>query len=65
MDAISQMPTGIYRTILIDRYINCKKWDDIAADMHYSVRHVTRLHGAALAEMVSVNVLLCPTADNI
>lgn len=37
-----------YRTLLFERYINGKTWEQIAADMHYSYRGVTKMHGKAL-----------------
>lgn len=37
-----------YRTLLFERYINGKTWEQIAVDMHYSYRGVTKMHGKAL-----------------
>lgn len=37
-----------YRTLLYERYINGKTWEQIAVDMHYSYRGVTKMHGRAL-----------------
>lgn len=37
-----------YRTLLYERYINGKTWEQIAVDMHYSYRGVTKMHGKAL-----------------
>ena len=34
--------------VLERRYIRGQLWEDIAADMSYSRRHITRLHGLAL-----------------
>jgi hypothetical protein len=48
-----------YATLLYERYINGKTWEQVAVDMHYSYRHTTKLHGAALARMK--DVLECPT----
>ena len=39
------------REVLTRRYIMYQKWDDIAAVMHYSRQHVTRIHGSALAHL--------------
>ena len=36
------------RLILYERYINLKKWDNIAGDNDYSERWVHKLHGQAL-----------------
>lgn len=37
-----------YRFVLTERYINCKRWNEIAEDNHYSVRSVHYLHQNAL-----------------
>lgn len=44
---IDRMPEP-YRTLLYERYINGKTWEQIAVDMHYSYRGVTKMHGRAL-----------------
>lgn len=38
-----------YRTLLYERYINGKTWEQIAVCMNYNYRWVLRLHGRALA----------------
>lgn len=40
---------GTFAELLILRYIDGKRWEEIACVMHYSFRHITRLHGQALA----------------
>ncbi len=37
-----------YSTLLYERYINGKTWEQVAVDMNYSYMHICRLHGAAL-----------------
>ncbi len=37
-----------YRTVLFGRYIERKKWEQIAVDMNYYIRHIQRLHEEAL-----------------
>lgn len=37
-----------YRTLLYERYINGKTWEQLAVDMHYSYRGITKMHGRAL-----------------
>ena len=49
---------GLKGEILYERYINLKRWDDIADLLHVSRRHVTRLHGDVLIELK--DVLECP-----
>ena len=47
-----------FRTILYERYINGKTWEQIAVQMHYCFRHTTKLHGMALEALK--DVLECP-----
>lgn len=58
ISAISHMPDP-YQTLLYERYINGKTWEQVAVQMNYSYRHTTKLHGAALARLK--DVLECPT----
>lgn len=39
------------RLILQERYINLKKWEEIAVDNNYSYRWVLKLHGQALKRL--------------
>ena len=48
-----------YSTLLYERYVNGKTWEQVAVDMHYSYRHTTKLHGAA--SIALKDVLECPT----
>lgn len=48
-----------YHTILYERYINGKTWEQIAVQMNYCFRHTTKLHGMALKLLQ--DVLECPT----
>ena len=47
-DRIHKMQDGAEKEILIRRYLMGKTWEQIAVEMDYTYRHVTRLHGAAL-----------------
>lgn len=47
---IESLENTDYYHILFNRYIIRKKWEDIATDLNYSVRDVTRKHGKALQE---------------
>lgn len=48
--------------VLFYRYIAGMDWWEIAEKMKYSERHVTRLHGKALAHLkIPKDVLECPT----
>ncbi len=37
-----------YRRLLTLRYVNYKKWEEIALEMHYSYRRIHELHSRAL-----------------
>lgn len=52
--AISAIDNSEHRTLLIQRYINCKSWDAIVDDMHYSYATIFRMHGVALQEFERV-----------
>lgn len=51
------------RLILTARYINCKTFEYIACEMHYSYKQICRLHGKALLRVQ--DVLECPIASVI
>ena len=46
-----------YHTLLYQRYINGKTFEQIAVDMHYSWRQIVRIHGQAL--QYAQNVIEC------
>ncbi len=48
MDAIAQVEDSRYRTLLTERYMEFKTWEQIAVDMNYTWRRVMQLHGEAL-----------------
>lgn len=48
---IELLPEGAERTVLTHRYILLQSWEQIAVDLGYSYRHVTRLHGEALRQL--------------
>lgn len=41
------------RTILVARYINFKKWEEVADDMSFSVQRVYEIHGKALISYIA------------
>ena len=47
---IDSMENEVYYEILFARYIEKKTFEKISADMSYSFRNTTRLHGKALIE---------------
>ena len=50
--AIDTVKRDEYRLILFERYVNRKRWEDIAADNDYSEKHVYKLHTAALKMVI-------------
>lgn len=51
---IESMENPSYRTILYERYINHKSFEEISIQMGYSYYHVCRLHGQSLQEFQKV-----------
>lgn len=45
---IDKIMDGTLHTLLYERYINGKTWEQIAVQMNYTYRRVTQLHGKAL-----------------
>ena len=60
---INSLANPIHIRILRKRYIDGKTFEEIAVALHYTYRHVARLHGSALQEFSAKykDVLLCPT----
>ncbi len=54
MVVITRMEDGDQRAVLIMRYILGKSWNDIADEMHYSMRGIFKIHGQALQEFEQV-----------
>ena len=46
--AIQRVNDGALRTLLVERYINVKTWEQVAEDMGYAWAQIHRLHGQAL-----------------
>lgn len=46
-DLIWSVP-GIEGEVLYEKYINLRSWEDVAEELHYSVRGVLYAHGRAL-----------------
>ena len=60
---IGRLPNESEKDVLFYRYIKGLDWWEIAEKMQYSQRHVTRLHGKALAHFeLPKDVLECPTS---
>ena len=59
---IKRLKSENEKDVLFYRYIKGIDWWEIAEKMDYSQRHITRLHGKALAHFeLPKNVLECPT----
>lgn len=56
MHRIQNVPDQDQQNILIARYVNGEKWEKIAVEVHFSIRHVHRIHGAALIEFAKKNL---------
>ncbi len=52
---IAQVQDHVLATLLIERYVNAKKWDEIAEAIHYSFSHTEKtLHKKALKEVAGI-----------
>ena len=55
LEAVNKVNDSTLRTLLIARYINFKKWEKIACEMHYSYKHIVHiLHPKALSKLKDV-----------
>ena len=45
---VALLPMGPMRLLMQRRYLNYQKWEQIAAELHYSWQNVHRLHSKAL-----------------
>lgn len=50
LTVIDNVEDNRLRELLIARYVNFQKWEEIADSFGYDVRHIFRLHRRALAE---------------
>ena len=53
-ERIQRVPKPEYRTILIERYFNGKRWEEIAKAMYYDLRYLYSMHGLALEALDKV-----------
>ena len=51
---IGKLSDTRYRTVLYERYIESKSFEQIAVDIHYTWRQTCRFHGRALIEMEGI-----------
>ena len=59
---IATLPNQLHVTVLTLRYVDGKRWEEIALETDYSFRHITRIHGDALQSFTALHkdVLECP-----
>lgn len=55
INRIENVDNGLYRTILTERYINNKEWEEVAKTIKYSTRRTMEHHNDALREYVKAN----------
>ena len=53
-EQIAKLDNVLHIKILTMRYIDGMRWEEIACEIGYSFRHVTRLHGEALAAFTAM-----------
>ncbi len=51
LHAICQVEDGMLVRLLTEYYVNGKTWEEIALEIGYSVRQITRLHNKALQQI--------------
>ena len=51
MTMVKGIDSTVYQTLLEQRYLGCKTWKQIAADLGYELRWMHRLHTQALQEV--------------
>lgn len=52
---INMLPDETHQEILYARYINCEDWEHIAYNLHYSWKHVFKIHGKALQSFTALH----------
>lgn len=60
--AVAKVGDPTLRALLTARYVNFKKWEQIALDIGYSYMQTCRLHGKALEELRHVIECYTPSA---
>lgn len=53
---IRQLEDVRYVTLLTMRYVHCDRWEQIAVDMHLTIRWVYQMHGEALKAFEKLNM---------
>ena len=55
IEQIENVDNGLYRTILTERYINNKNWEDVAKAINYGERRTLQYHNDALRAFAEIN----------
>lgn len=63
IEEISALSRPEYVDLLVRRYFNFERFEQIAYEMHYSYDHVLRLHGLALSEFEKLYPDKCRRAE--
>lgn len=50
---IHNLKKGTYRKVLIELYINCKKYREVSESMNYGIRHIYRLEEKAIEALIN------------
>ena len=48
---VHSLPPGPERDVLIQRYILCNSWDQVASNLHYVYRYCIQLHNSAMKKI--------------
>lgn len=63
---IEKIKNQTLRKLIVERYINGKTWEQIAVDMNYCYRQITRMHGKALHDISDIlNEENAETSNNV
>jgi DNA-directed RNA polymerase specialized sigma subunit len=52
--AVSELSDSTERQVITLYYIDCLKWDEVAARLRYSTEQIYRLHGYALRNLLQI-----------
>lgn len=52
---IDKLDDSLDRTLLIERYVNCKEWEEVAECIGYEKRYTLKLHNDALREFAKLD----------
>ena len=53
---IEKLDDSLFRTLLTERYVNCKEWEEVAECIGYEKRYTLKLHNDALREFAKLDI---------